>query len=127
MPTTKPDPRRTRSQIAAYLAELPPDSRRVAKALRATIQAAAPKAVEHFSYGIPGFRLDGKPLLWYAGWKTHTSVYPVTPAMKSAHGTQIKPYQASKGTLKFPLAEDLPLPLVTKLVKTRAREIRSAQ
>lgn len=115
------------SQVTAYLAKLPPDSRRAVTKLRATIRSAAPQAIEDFGYGIPGFKLDGKVLVWYAGWKAHTSIYPVTAAMKRALGAQIKPFEGSKATLKFPLTVDLPLPLVIKVVKTRAREIRAAQ
>lgn len=125
MPVIKPEP--MHSQVTAYLANLPPDSRRAVTKLRATIRAAAPQATEDFGYGIPGFKLDGKVLVWYAGWKAHTSIYPVTAAMKRALGAQIKPFEGSKATLKFPLTVDLPLPLVTKVVKTRAREIRSTQ
>lgn len=95
------------------------------KKVRAAIRAAAPGAIDHFSYGIPGFRFEGRPLLWYAGWKTHVSMYPVTAAMKRAHDVQLRRYRTGKGTLRFPL-DDTPIPLVTKLAKTRAREIRAA-
>lgn len=125
MPTTRPDPLKVRAQIAAYVAKLPPDSRRAVKTIRTAIRTANPRAVEHFSYGIPGFKLDGKPLLWYAGWKTHVSLYPITAGMVRAHAKQIAHYRAGKGTLKFSLADDLPVSLIGRLAKTRAKEIRS--
>ena len=62
-------------QVRRYLAALPPDARRRLKAIRAIIQAAAPGAVEHFSYRIPGFKLDGQPFVWYAAFTAHCSLF----------------------------------------------------
>src|SRR5688572_21746079 len=112
MPTAQPDARRTREQITRYLEAQHPASRRALRKLRATIRAAAPGAVEHFSYGIPGFRLDGQKLVWYAGWKTHTSMYPITAAIKRANAAQLKRFKLGTGTVQFPLDADLPLALV---------------
>lgn len=123
----RPDPEgenATRSRIRAYLAALPPDARRILKKIRETVIAAAPGATEHFSYGIPGFRLDGQPLVWYAGWKQHVSLYPMTAAMKRAHADELKRYEVSKGTIRFPLTKPPSAALVTRLVRARIAEIR---
>jgi uncharacterized protein YdhG (YjbR/CyaY superfamily) len=112
------------AQVRAYLAALPPDVRRVLKALRVTIRSAAPDSVEVFSYGIPGFRFEGRSLIWYAAWKEHCSLYPLTAAIKRDHAADIEGYAVSKGTIRFPLREPIPIGLVKKIVRARMREIR---
>jgi uncharacterized protein YdhG (YjbR/CyaY superfamily) len=108
--------------VRQYLGKVPANQRKVLRAIRAAIRATAPTAVEHFSYGIPGFRLDGRPLIWYAAWRNHTSLYPVNAAVRRALAAEIEGYQTSKGTIRFPLDEPLPVGLVKKIVGVRARE-----
>ena len=126
MPTNRESAgdRVTKSKVRAYIAALPPDTRRIVKMIRETIIAAAPGAAEHFSYGIPGFRFDGKPLMWYAGWKQHVGMYPMTATIKRANAAGLRGYEVSKGTVRFPLTKPPSAALVTRLIKARLAEIR---
>jgi uncharacterized protein YdhG (YjbR/CyaY superfamily) len=112
------------AQVRDYIARQPPDARRALKTLRQTIRDAAPDAVEGFAYGIPGFRLDGRPLVYYAGWRNHTSMYPISAALMRTTGIDPDDYETSKGTIRFPLEKRPPAAVVKKLVKARVAEIR---
>jgi uncharacterized protein YdhG (YjbR/CyaY superfamily) len=122
--TRGPSSRDVAASRRRYLATLSPDARKRMKACRDIVRALAPDAVEVFSYGIPGFRLNGKPLVWYASFAHHTSLYPMTAAIRRAHAAALKGYKMSTGTVQFPLDKPLPVALVKRLVKARLAELR---
>jgi uncharacterized protein YdhG (YjbR/CyaY superfamily) len=120
-------PARTASaleQERAYIDDRPPAARARLRQMRAAIRAAAPGAVEAFSYRIPAFKYEGKPLVWYAAFTRHTSLFPMTAAIRRAHAKELEGYEMSTGTVRFPLDEPLPVALLKRLVKARISEVR---
>lgn len=107
--------------VDAYLAEVPDDARAALEKLRKTIRAAAPKAVEVISYGMPMFKHHGG-LVAFAAFKNHCSLFPMSKAVIEAHRDELDAYYASAGTLHFTAAKPLPAALVKKLVKARIAE-----
>ena len=109
------------SSIDEYIETFPENIQAVLHQVRKTIKAAAPKAGEKISYGIPTFTMNGKYLIYFAGWRSHISIYPI-PVGDDAFNQEVAPYVSGKGTLKFPLDKPIPLKLITKIVKLKVAE-----
>jgi len=99
-----------------YIAGFPENIQKQLKRIRAVIRAAAPEAREKISYKIAGYELNGRNLVYFAGWKKHISLYPI-PAGDEAFEKAISRYVDGRGTLKFPLDEPLPMKLIKKVVE----------
>ncbi len=112
---TKPD---ATAQVNAYLASVPANARTRLETLRNAIVAAAPGAELSFSYGMPGFTLGGRPVVAFAAFKHHCSLFPGAAVIR-AHATDLTEYKTSKGTIQLPLDQPPPVRLVAKLVKAR--------
>lgn len=88
--------------------------------------AAAPKATEGISYGVVGFKHNGKALVYFGYAKAHCALYGGGSSFIDAHASDLQAYDLSKGTIRFHADKPLPDRLVTKLVKTRVAEIERA-
>ncbi len=101
--------------VDEYISTFPVDTQVILEKMRQAIQKAAPDAVETISYNIPTFDLNGKHLVFFAGWKHHISLYPI-PAGDEAFQQQISRYKRVKSTVQFPLDKPIPYDLVEKIV-----------
>jgi uncharacterized protein YdhG (YjbR/CyaY superfamily) len=118
----------TRSpDVDAFLAKLPADARATLEGLRRTIAAAAPETVESINYGVPAFKLRGRPFVSFGAGKRHLSFYVQSPAVMEAHREDLASYSTSKGTVHFAPGAPLPEELVRKLVRARIVEIDAAR
>jgi len=113
--------------LDAYIASVPPDKRAALRKLRKDIKAAAPEAEEGLSYGLPAFRLHGRPLACFAAATSHCSLYPMSATVIRAHAADLTKYETSKGTIRFSPDKPLPTTLVRKIVKTRMAELGGAK
>ena len=111
--------------VEDYLATAPKEQRAALTKLRKTIKAAAPRATESLSYGMVGYKLNGKRLAYFAYWKSHLALYGTSARFLKTHAADLKPYLMPKGTLRFPADEPLPDRLVSQAIKARVAEIQT--
>ena len=112
--------------IDEYLAPLSSDKKAALEKLRKDIKSAAPGAEEVISYQIPTFRFRGRMLVSFAAWANHCAFYPGSYPIE-AHQNELKDYETSKGTIRFPIDSPLPSTLVRKLVKARIAQYPAKQ
>jgi len=108
--------------IDEYMAALSDDKRAALEKLRKTIRAAAPRAKVCISYQLAAFRQDGRMLVAFGATANHCALYLMSSTTVEAHRNQLKKYDTSKGTIRFPADKPLPAALVRKLVKARIAE-----
>jgi uncharacterized protein YdhG (YjbR/CyaY superfamily) len=109
--------------VDEYIASQPEAVQGVLGRVRDTIRKALPRAEEVISYQIPAFKMEGIPVIYFAGWKEHYSLYPVTEKTQAAFKDELARYKMSKGTVRFPLSERIPVALIGKIAKFRAQEV----
>lgn len=108
--------------IDEYIAAQPEAAKVALTRVREAIRAAIPHAAEAISYNIPTFKLGGKSVIHFAGWKEHYSIYPASAGLVSAFAEDLAPYHVNKGTIRFPLAKPVSMELIGRLAAFRARE-----
>ncbi|WP_026705912.1 iron chaperone [Flavobacterium soli] len=108
--------------IAEYIAAFPEATQKKLPAMQALIQENAPDAVETISYAIPTFKLNGKMLVHFAAFKNHIGFYAL-PTGNIAFEKEFSVYKTGKGSVQFPLDQDLPQDLIARVVRFRVKEV----
>lgn len=105
--------------VDSYIAKAPKEIQSKLKELRKAIKTAAPKAEEKISYGMPYYAYKGR-LAYFAYAKHHIGLYAMPPIVKD-YANELKKYKTATATIRFPLNEELPIPLIKKLVRAGLR------
>lgn len=120
MPPSAPSPH----SVDAYIASFPPDVQGILQAVRDTVRAEVPDAVERISYRMPAYFQHGV-VVYFAAFAQHIGMYP--PVRDEALRADLAPYAGPKGNLRFPLSEPMPHALIRRVVRARAAENRVAR
>jgi uncharacterized protein YdhG (YjbR/CyaY superfamily) len=108
--------------VDEYISALPEEKRAALEKLRKMIKSVVPDATEVISYQIPVFKYKGRPLVGFGAAKNHCSFYTMSSGVAKAHRDDLKSYDTSVGTIRFPANKPLPATLVTKIVMARIAE-----
>ena len=116
------------SDVTEYIAKQSPAVRTALKRIRAAIHKGAPAGEDVISYRIPAYKIHGRLALFYAGWKEHYSLYPAgSKAVIAAFKKDLARYDVRKGTIRFALEEPVPVRLIERIAKFRAKELAAAR
>lgn len=108
--------------IQNYLLQFPVEVQEKLAKIRSIVLAVAPDAIESISYGMPAYKLNKKPLVYFAGYKNHIGMY-ATPSGQAHFKQELAGYKQGKGSFQFPLTEDPPYELITQIIKFKKEEI----
>ncbi len=109
--------------IDDYVSSAPEPQRTTLTALRETIASLLPDAEQCISYGVPTFKVDGKGVAGFGYYAKHCAYFPMSGAITSALAAELAAYATSKGSVRFPVDEPLPVGLVRRLVRARQAEL----
>src|SRR5262245_21800951 len=110
-----------------YIDAHPESVRQKLEKVRAASRKAVPEAVEGIGYRMPGYKLHGKPMLYFAGFKEHYSLFAASGTFFSALEDELMGYELRKGTVHFPLTKPVPVKLISRIAKLRAAGIAAAK
>jgi len=119
-------PKENPETVRQYIWAQPAPARAVLKQVRAAIRKALPKADESISYHMPTYKIAGQPVLYFACWKAHYSLYPVTALVLETFAAELADYELKKSTLRLPLSASVPVKLLERIAKLRAKEMRES-
>ncbi len=109
------------SEIETYIALFPLEVQEILHNIRKIIKEKAPDAEEQFSYGMPAYKTNKKPLVYFAAFKNHIGFY-ATPSGHIEFEKELSNYKQGKGSVQFPLDKEMPYKLIERIVKYRVIE-----
>jgi uncharacterized protein YdhG (YjbR/CyaY superfamily) len=112
--------------VDEYIAAQPEALRPKLEQVRDAIRRAVPEAVEGIGYGMPGYKLHGKPMLYFAGFKEHYSLFAASGTFFAVLENELSGYELRKGTVHFPLTKPVPVKLISRIAKLRAAGIAAS-
>ena len=118
---------RVPNTVDEYIGAQPEALRAKLEQVRAAIRRAVPQALEVIGYGMPGYKLEGKPLLYFAGFKQHYSLFAASGTFFASLEEELKDYEQRKGTVHFPLNKPVPVKLISRIAKLRAAGLSATQ
>ena len=107
--------------VDQYIEAFPLETQKILRLVRSIIKKNAPLAVESISYGMPAYKMNDKPLVYFAGYDRHIGFY-ATPSGHKKFAKQLSKYKKGKGSVQFPLDEPIPVSLLEKIVAFRVKE-----
>lgn len=112
------------TSVGEYIASKPRETRAALAQVRTAIRKAVPAAEEGLSYEMPTYTLNGVPMLYFAGWKAHYSLFPASDALVAELKRELAPYERSKGTIRIPFSEPVPVRLIARIARFRAAQLK---
>lgn len=109
------------ANIDQYIAIFPKETQNLLKKMRMIIMELVPDAEESFSYGMPAYKTNGRPLVYFAGYKGHIGFY-ATPTGHAEFKEELANYKQGKGSVQFPLNKPIPYELIKRIIKFKAKE-----
>lgn len=109
------------NEIDQYILQFPEETRDILNKIRALIKENVPNAIESIAYGMPAYKLNKKPLVYFAAYKTHIGFY-ATSSGHEAFKEELSKYKQGKGSVQFPLDQPIPYDLIVRMVKFRVQE-----
>ncbi len=110
------------SAIDKYIEQFDPNVKTILASIRKIIFKIAPKASELMSYGMPAYKVNNKPFIYYAAYVKHIGLY-ATPSAHLVFIEELAPYKQGKGSVQFPLNQEIPYELIKKIIQYKYEEL----
>ena len=112
------------AEVTAYIEAQPEPKRSTLLAVRASILAIEPKFEQVIAWNSPQFKINGKYAVGLCAFKNHLTFSPQSAEVMAAHEKDLAAYVTSKSSFQFEIDKPLPKALLTKLIKTRLKELK---